>query len=135
MKKLIDLAKKLYPINRSITGRGVIQTLKIIKRDHAPNLKIKKIKSGKKVYDWKIPPEWNIKNAFIKDQFGKKIIDFKKNNLHVVSYSKKIDKYVNKNELNKHLFSIPAKPKAIPFVTSYYKPFWGFCKSFSFCFY
>tara|TARA_Y100000590_G_scaffold469438_1_gene656999 strand:+ start:7074 stop:8345 length:1272 start_codon:yes stop_codon:yes gene_type:complete len=129
MKKLIDLAKKLYPINRSITGRGVIKTLKIIKSDHLLKLKIKKIKSGKKVYDWKIPPEWNIKNAFIKDKYGKKIVDFKKNNLHVVSYSKKIKKYVNKNELNKHLFSIPKKPRAIPFVTSYYRPFWGFCIS------
>ena len=129
MKKLIDLAKKLYPINRSITGRGVVRTLKIIKKDHLPSLKIKKIKSGKKVYDWKIPPEWNIQDAFVKDRFGKKIIDFKKNNLHVVSYSKKINRYVNKNELNKHLFSIPKKPKAIPFVTSYYKPFWGFCIS------
>ena len=129
MKKFITLAKKLYPINRSITGKGVVKTLKIIKASHLPKLKIKKIKSGTSVYDWKIPPEWNIKNAFIKDESGKKIIDYKKNNLHIVSYSKKINKYVGKEELNEHLFSIPKKPKAIPYVTSYYKTFWGFCLS------
>lgn len=129
MRKLITLAKKLYPINRSITGKGVIQTLKIIKTNHLPKLKIKKIRSGTIVYDWKIPPEWNIKNAFIKDESGKKIIDYKKNNLHIVSYSKKINRYIGKKELDKHLFSIPKKPKAIPYVTSYYKSFWGFSLS------
>jgi len=129
MGSLINLAKKLYPINRSITGSGVNLTLKIIKKKYLPNLKIKKIKSGTNVFDWKIPPEWNIKNAFIKDQTGKKIIDYKKNNLHIVSYSKKINKYVSNKELNKHLFSIPKKPNAIPFMTSYYKPYWGFCLS------
>ena len=78
-------------------------------------------------FDWKIPPEWNIKDAFVKDESGTKIINYKKNNLHIVSYSKKINKYINKKELEKHLFSIPKKPKAIPFVTSYYNPFWRFC--------
>ena len=127
MKNLIALAKELYPINRSITGKGIIQTLKIIKKKHLPKLNIKKIRSGTKVYDWKIPAEWNIQNAYIKDESGKKIVDYKKNNLHIVSYSKKFSKYVKKSELNEHLFSLPKKPKAIPFVTSYYKTFWGFC--------
>ena len=103
MKNLITLAKKLYPINRSITGRGIIRTLKIIKTKHLPKLNIKKIKSGTKVYDWKIPSEWNIKDAYIKDESGKKIIDYKKNNLHIVSYSRKIRKNINKKELNKHI--------------------------------
>ena len=67
MKNLIALAKELYPINRSITGKGIIQTLKIIKKKHLPKLNIKKIRSGTKVYDWKIPAEWNIQNAYIKD--------------------------------------------------------------------
>jgi len=129
MKNFITLAKKLYPINRSITGKGVLQTLNIIKKNHLPKLKIKKIRSGTIAYDWKVPPEWVIKNAFVKNEYGKKIIDFKKNNLHLVSYSKKINKYVGKKELNKHLFSIPKKPNAIPYVTSYYKPFWGFALS------
>ena len=70
MKKLITLAKRLYPIHRSITGKGVRETLKIIKTKHLPELKIKKIRSGTIVYDWKVPPEWNIKNAFIKDESG-----------------------------------------------------------------
>ncbi len=129
MKNFITLAKKLYPINRSITGKGIIQTLKIVKKKHLPKLNIKKIRSGTKVYDWRIPPEWNIKNAYIKDESGKKIVDYKRNNLHIVSYSRKISKYVDKKELDKHLFSIPKKPKAIPYVTSYYKSFWGFCIS------
>ena len=90
---------------------------------------IQKIKSGTKVFDWKIPPEWNIKDAFIKDETRKKIVDYKKNNLHIVAYSKKINKYVSRKELNKHLFSIPKKPRAIPFMTSYYKPIWGSCLS------
>ncbi len=127
MGKLISLAKKLFPITRSITGKGVEETLKIIKKQHLSKLKIKRIRSGTRVYDWKIPPEWNIKDAFIKDESGKKIVDYKKNNLHIVSYSKKFSKYVKKSELNEHLFSLPKKPKAIPFVTSYYKTFWGFC--------
>ena len=129
MKNLIKLAKKLYPINRSITGKGIIKTLKIIKTNHLPKLNIKKIKSGTKVYDWRIPAEWNIKDAYIKDEAGKKIVDYKKSNLHIVSYSKKIKKYINRKELNEHLFSLPKKPKAIPYVTSYYKSFWGFCIS------
>ena len=107
MKNLIALAKELYPINRSITGKGIIQTLKIIKKKHLPKLNIKKIRSGTKVYDWKIPAEWNIQNAYIKDESGKKIVDYKKNNLHIVSYSKKFSKYVKKSELNEHLFHFP----------------------------
>jgi len=125
--KFIKLAKELFPINRSITGEGVRKTLRIIKKKHLPNLKIKKIRSGTKAFDWKIPPEWNIKDAYLKDEFGKKIIDLKNNNLHVVSYSKKINTTISKKELNKHLFSIPNKPRAIPYITSYYKSFWGFC--------
>ena len=89
MRKLIKLGKKLFPINRSLTGKGSLKTLKII-RSEIPNLKIKKFKSGKKVYDWKIPSEWNAYDAYVKDKRGRKIIDFKKNNLHLVGYSKPI---------------------------------------------
>tara|TARA_B110001454_G_C12685647_1_gene420040 strand:- start:50 stop:1345 length:1296 start_codon:yes stop_codon:yes gene_type:complete len=125
--KFIKLAKELFPIHRSITGTGVRKTLRIIKTKHLPDLKIKKVKSGTKVFDWKIPPEWNIKDAYLKDESGKKIIDYKNNNLHVISYSKKINRVISRKELNKHLFSIANKPQAIPYITSYYKPFWGFC--------
>ena len=126
MRKLIKLGKKLFPINRSLTGKGSLKTLKII-RSEIPNLKIKKFKSGKKVYDWKIPSEWNAYDAYVKDKRGRKIIDFKKNNLHLVGYSKPIKKKINKQELFKHLHTLEKLPKAIPYVTSYYNKYWGFC--------
>jgi aminopeptidase-like protein len=129
IKKYYDIAKKdLYPICRSLTGRGTRKTLKIIK-NYFPKLKIFKEKSGKKVFDWNIPPEWNIQNAYVMDKFGYKIIDFKKNNLHIVGYSIPINKTIKKDELFKHLHSIPNQPKAIPYITSYYKRYWGFCVS------
>ena len=118
--------KKLFLLNRSITGRGINQTLKIIKKNF-PKLLIYKIKSGTKVFDWKIPPEWNINEAYIVDKNKKKIIDFKNNNLHIVGYSHPVNKFIYKKELISHLHSLPKQKKAIPYVTSYYKKNWGFC--------
>ena len=118
--------KKLFLLNRSITGRGINQTLKIIKKNF-PKLLIYKIKSGTKVFDWKIPPEWNINEAYIVDKNKKKIIDFKNNNLHIVGYSHPVNKFIYKKELIRHLHSLPKQKKAIPYVTSYYKKNWGFC--------
>ena len=86
MQKYLNLGKRLFPICRSITGNGVRKTLKILK-EFMPKLKIYEVKSGAKVFDWKVPPEWNIKDAYVKDHNGNKIIDFKRNNLHLVSYS------------------------------------------------
>ena len=106
IKKYYFLAKKtLFPLNRSLTGKGIKQTLKIIKNEF-PKLKIKKIKAGAKVFDWKIPEEWNISDAFIIDKHGDKIIDFKKNNLHVVGYSKPINRTMGRDELINKLFSL-----------------------------
>ena len=119
-------AKAIFPICRSITGQGVRDTLHYIKKI-LPNLKICSVPTGTKVFDWKIPQEWNIKDAYIKNSKGKKIIDFKKNNLHVVSYSTPIHKKIKLNELKPYLYSLPSQPKAIPYVTSYYKKRWGFC--------
>ena len=131
MEKYYYLAKeKLFPICRSITGSGVRKTLKIIKNQF-PNLKIKKIKSGTKVFDWKIPPEWNIKDAYIIDKYKKKIIEFKKNNLHLLGYSMPVNKKITKNDLYKKLYFLKDKPNAIPYVTSYYKKDWGFCLSYN----
>ena len=97
IKKYFDLTKKvLYPINRSLTGEGIQKTLKIIKKEF-PALKIRKILSGSKVYDWKVPPEWNVSEAYVADKYGNKIIDFKMNNLHLVSYSAPINKLFIKN--------------------------------------
>lgn len=126
---MIKLAKKFYKIHRSITGSGVRKSLKLLQNE-IPELKIKKIKSGTKVFDWVVPPEWNIKNAYIEDMDGNKLLDFKKNNLHIINYSTKTNKIIPRQKLLKHLFFIKQRPKSIPYITSYYKKFWGFCLSY-----
>ena len=123
---MFSWAKDLFPINRSLTGPGVRETLQYIKK-LIPDLKIKNIKSGTKCFDWRIPNEWLAKEAWVKNLKGETIIDFKNNNLHLVGYSKPINKKMNLKELNKHLYSLPKQPNAIPYVTSYYKTQWGFC--------
>lgn len=129
VKKYYHLAKnELFPICRSITGEGIKKTLKIIQSNFS-SLKIHKIKCGSKVFDWKIPPEWNIKDAYIEDKFKKKIIDFKNHNLHIVGYSVPTKKLVNKKTLLKKIHSLKNLPNAIPYITSYYKKYWGFCTS------
>ena len=125
-KKYINLGKKLFPINRSLSGDGNLKTLKIIK-SQIPYIKIKSFPSRKKVFDWIIPDEWNVKNAFVKDKYGKKIIDFKKNNLHLIGYSSPIKKRIDKNDLMKKIYSLKKLPNAIPYITSYYNKYWGFC--------
>ena len=125
--EMFELLKKLFPICRSITGNGVGETLHIIQQ-HIP-IKIYEIPSGTQVFDWVIPREWNIKDAYIEDEYDNKIIDFKENNLHLVGYSIPVDKEIDFTELQEHLFSLPEQPDAIPYVTSYYKEFWGFCLS------
>jgi len=129
-KSIYNLIKKLYPINRSITGNGNRITLNII-RDIIPELKILEYKSGTKVFDWKIPQEWNVKEAYVKVK-NKKIIDFKKNNLHLMGYSEPINKYVTLKELQEHLFFDKNIPDAIPYKTSYYKKNRGFYVSYNF---
>ena len=127
VKKYYQLAKhSLFPICRSLTGDGVRKTLKIIKKEF-PKLKICKIRSGTKAFDWNVPPEWNVKDAYILDKNNKKIVDFRNNNLHLVGYSTPINKFFSKKELLKHIHSLPKQPKAIPYITSYYKRYWGFC--------
>ena len=128
-KKYVNLGKKLFPINRSLSGNGNIKTLKII-RSEIPYLKIKKFKSRKKVFDWEIPDEWNVNDAFIKDKNGKKIVNFKKNNLHLVGYSIPVKKRISKNNLLKRIHTLKKIPNAIPYITSYYKKYWGFCASY-----
>lgn len=127
-QEIYDLALELWPINRSLTGEGVRRTLKIIKKK-IPSLKVHEIKSGTKVFDWTIPKEWKITEAWIIDPNGKKICNFEKNNLHVLGYSHGIDKKMSLSELNEHLYSLPNQPDAIPYMTSYYEKRWGFCIS------
>jgi aminopeptidase-like protein len=124
-KAIFNLAKKLWPIHRTIAGPGLRASLKIIKSEQN-SLIIKSIKTGHKVYDWKIPEEWEIKDAWIKYK-NKKILDYKKNNLHIVGHSRKIHKKINLIDLKKKIHFIKKLPNAIPYVTSYYKKYWGFC--------
>ena len=125
-RDLYRWAQDLYPICRSLTGEGVRETLGYIK-NLIPELTVHSIKSGKTVFDWQVPLEWNIKDAYIKDESGKKVIDFKVNNLHVVGYSESVDSILHLDDLQSHLHSIPSQPNAIPYITSYYSKKWGFC--------
>ena len=125
---LINFAKKLWPLNRSIIGDGTRKTLQLIKQV-CPNLKILNYKSGTNVFDWTIPKEWVIHDAFILKPNNQKICDFNKNNLHVVGYSQGVNKLVSLRNLKKRLYSLPNQPDAIPYLTSYYKKTWGFCIS------
>jgi aminopeptidase-like protein len=124
-KRLHEFAAHLYPICRSITGQGIRQTLTAIQR--LIPLELHQVKSGTQVFDWDVPQEWNIKDAFIKDATGKRVVDFQKHNLHVLNYSSPIQATLSLEELRPHLYTIPEHPDWIPYRTSYYKRDWGFC--------
>lgn len=124
---MYNLLVKLFPICRSITGNGIRQSLEIIK-EIVP-ITMHEVPTGTEVFDWTIPKEWNIRDAYITDEQGNKIVDFKNHNLHVMGYSTPIDQWFELDELNQHLYSLPEQPNAIPYITSYYKERWGFCLS------
>lgn len=126
-QEMFRIIEKLYPICRSITGDGVRDTFKIIE-EYIP-LKVYEVATGTKVFDWTVPLEWNIKDAFIKNSKGEKIVDFKRSNLHVLNYSTPVNKKVSMDELKKHLFTIPEHEDWIPYRTTYYNENWGFCMS------
>ena len=126
-EKMHQLIAELYPICRSITGDGFRETLNIIK-DYIP-LELHEVPTGTEVFDWTVPKEWNIKDAYIKNSKGEKIVDFQKSNLHVVNYSVPVDQTMTLDELRPHLFTLPDYPEWIPYRTSYYKESWGFCLS------
>lgn len=124
--EIFKLAQSLWGFNRSITGEGVRLSLNLIQKE-LPDLRIKSIRSGQRVFDWTVPKEWEVNEAFILTPSGHKICDFSKNNLHLVGYSEPYQGCMTLEELKPHLHSIPSKPDAIPYVTSYYKKRWGFC--------
>lgn len=117
------LMRELYPICRSITGNGLRKTLQILTK-HIP-LKIHEIPSGTKVFDWVIPKEWNIKDAYVKNPKGERVIDFRNSNLHTLNYSVPVHKTISLGELKEHLYTLPEHPTWIPYKTSYYTAKWG----------
>lgn len=123
--QMYRLAAELFPICRSITGNGVRRTLKIIQQ-HIP-LALHETASGTTVFDWSVPKEWNIRDAYVQNSDGKRVIDFNKSNLHVVNYSIPVMEIMSLAELKQYLFTLPDKPHWIPYRTSYYKETWGFC--------
>ncbi len=125
-KKIFRLAKILWPLNRSIIGEGFRQSLKILKKQNK-ELKVLNFKTGSKVFDWTVPKEWKINEAYIITPDNKKICDYKTNNLHLVQYSQPINKIIDLSQLKKKIYYLKKQPNAIPYVTSYYKKDWGFC--------
>lgn len=121
-------ATELFPICRSITGDGLRLSLQYIS-SLIPGFEIHEIPSGTKAFDWVVPDEWNIKEAYIEDAFGKRVVDFNDNSLHVISYSTSVDLTLTRDELEPFLHIHPYLESAIPYVTSYYSPRWGFCLS------
>lgn len=121
------LIAELYPVCRSITGEGLRRTLNILARSIP--LQIREVPSGTRVFDWTVPKEWNIRDAYVKDSRGNRVIDFRDSNLHVVNYSVPVRRTMPLAELKNHLFTLPDHPDWIPYKTTYYRENWGFCLS------
>jgi aminopeptidase-like protein len=126
-EEIYALAAELFPICRSITGSGVRDTLRLIGRDI--DLTIHEVPTGTQVYDWTVPREWNIRDAYIKSPTGERIVDFRLSNLHVLSYSAPIHTWMSLEQLKRHIFTLPDQPDLIPYRTTYYAEQWGFCMS------
>ncbi len=127
-QEMYQFAKKLFPLDRSLTGEGVRQSLKLIQQQ-IPDLRIQEIPSGTRVFDWTVPKEWEIRDGYIEDEQGRRIVDYHVNNLSVMGYSTSVDKYVSLEELLEHIKVEENQPEVIPYVTSYYSPAYAFCMS------
>ena len=124
-ERMMLLARRLYPLCRSITGDGLRETLRIL--GEGLPLKIEEVPSGTKVLDWEVPDEWNIRSAAITRENGEPVLDFAEHNLHILQYSVPVDSVVPMDELRRHLHTLPGQPDLIPYRTAYYAKTWGFC--------
>jgi aminopeptidase-like protein len=127
-EELYKLVAELYPICRSITGDGVRRTLEIVERELG-GLEVSEVPTGTQVLDWTVPREWNVRDAWVADAAGRRVIDFQASNLHLVSYSVPVRATIGLAELREHLFTLPDQPDWVPYRTSYYAERWGFCAS------
>ena len=123
--EMYELAERLYPIGRSLTGDGVRETLRELEK-HVP-LELHEVPTGTPVFDWTIPREWNVRDAYVVDPNGARVIDFQRSNLHLVGYSVPVETTLSLDELRPHLHSLPDRPALIPYRTAYYADTWGFC--------
>lgn len=126
-RTLHERIARLYPICRSITGEGVRETFAML-REEIP-LEIREVPTGTPVFDWTVPREWNVRDAWVKNPAGEKVIDFREHNLHLLNYSVPVHRKMPLAELKEHLFTLPEQPDLIPYRTSYYREAWGFCLS------
>jgi len=126
-QEMHNLIARLYPLCRSLTGPGLRESLQVIKAKIP--VELHEVPTGTKVYDWIIPREWSIRDAWIKNADGVRLVDFQKLNLHVMGYSVPVRRRMSFAELKEHLFTVPGRPDAVPYRTSYYKSNWGFCLS------
>jgi aminopeptidase-like protein len=124
-EEMMELARSLYPLNRSLTGDGVRETFRVL--GAGVPLDVSEVASGTAVYDWTVPREWSLRDAWIADSSGERLVDFAASNLHVVGYSAPVDATMRGSELREHLHRLPEHPDWIPARTSYYDPAWGFC--------
>lgn len=127
-QEMYDFAGKLFPIGRSLTGEGVRKTLRLI-REQIPELEVKSVPSGTQAFDWTVPREWEIREGYIEDSQGRRVVDYRENNLHVMGYSVPVDRYVDREELLQYIKVEESQPEVIPYVTSYYAPRFAFCMS------
>ena len=127
-KEMYQFAEEIFPIGRSLTGEGVRETLRRIRRQ-VPELEIKSVPSGTRVFDWTVPREWEILDGFIEDENGRRILDYHENNLCIMGYSTSVDQYVSREELLKYVKVEENQPDVIPYVTSYYSQRFAFCMS------